>query len=73
MLQAGVLKPVPQATPLINSFVLVEGKYKLGNLQLRICLDPTNLNKTIVHEPCHFKTPDDIAHLLAEASIITVL
>ena len=29
MLQAGVLKPVHQATPLINSFVHVEGKDKL--------------------------------------------
>ena len=47
MLQAGALKPVHQATPWINCFVLVEGKDKLGNLKLRICLDPTNLNKAI--------------------------
>ena len=66
-----MLKPFHQATPWINS-VLVEGKDKLGNLKLRICLDPTNLNKTIVCEPCHFKTPEDIAHLLAKACIITV-
>ena len=72
MLQAGMLKPVHQATPWINSFVLVEGKDKLGNLKLRIFLDPTNLNKAIVCEPYHFKTPDNIAHLLAEACIITV-
>ena len=39
MLWAGVLKPVHQATPWINSFVLVEGKDKLGNPKLRICLD----------------------------------
>ena len=50
----------------------MEGKDKLGKLKLRICLDPTNLNKAIVHEPYHFKTPEDIAHLLAEAGIITV-
>ena len=72
MLQAGVLKPVHQATPWINSFVLVEGKDKLENLKLKICLDPTNLNKAIVCEPYHIKTPDNIAHLLAEAGIITV-
>ena len=71
MLKAGVLKPVNQATPWINSFVLVEGKDKFGNLKLRICLDPTNLNKAIVCEPYHFKTPEDIAHLLAEACIVT--
>ena len=72
MLQAGVLVPVHKATPWINSFVLVESKYKLGNLKLRICLDLTNLNKAIVREPYHFRTPEDIAHLLAEACVMTV-
>ena len=50
MLQAAVLKPVHQATPWINSFVSVEGEDKLGNLKLRICFNPTNLNEAIVHE-----------------------
>ena len=72
MFQAGILKPVHQATPWINSFVLVEGKNKLGKLQVRICLDLTNLNKAIIHEPYHFKTPEDIVHLPAEACIITL-
>ena len=72
MLQAGNLKPVHQATLWINSFVLIEGKDKLGKFKLRICLDPTNLNKAIVCEPYNFKTPEDIAHLLADACIITV-
>ena len=73
MLQAGVLKPVTEATPWINSFILVKLKDKSRNLKLRICLDPTNLNKTIIREPCHFKTPEDIAHLIAEACTMTVL
>ena len=34
MLQAGVLVLVHEATPWINSFVLVESKDKLGNLKL---------------------------------------
>ena len=72
MSQARVLKPVNQAAPWINSFVLVEGKDKQGSLKLRICLDSTNLNKAIVQEPYHFKTPEDIAHLLAEACVITI-
>ena len=55
MLQAGILKPVHQATPWINNFVLVECKDKLGKFKLRICLDPTNLNKAIIYEPYHFK------------------
>ena len=66
----GVLKPVYEAIPLINSFVLVEGKDKLGNLKFGICLDSTNLNKARVREPYHFKTPEDIAHLLADACIM---
>ena len=53
--------------------MLEEGKDKLGKLKLRICLDSTNLNKAIVCEPYHFKTPEDIiAHLLADARVITV-
>ena len=72
MLQAGVLKPVNQASPWINSFLLVEGKDKQGNRNLRICLHLTNLNKAIVSETYHFKTPEDLAHLLPETCVITV-
>ena len=43
--------------PWINSFEFVEGKEKLGNIKLGICLDPTNLNKVIMREPFHLKTP----------------
>ena len=52
--------------------MLVESKDKLGNLKLCICLDLTNLNKAITREPYHFRTPEDIAHLLADACIMTV-
>ena len=69
MIQAGVLAPVHETTPWINSFVLVESEDKLGILKLCICLDPTNLNKAITREPYHFRTPDDIAHLLADTWI----
>ena len=70
MLQVRVLKPLQEATPWIDSFVLVEGKDKSGNLKFRICLDPTNLNKAIMREPYYFKTPEDIAHLIANACIV---
>ena len=73
MLQVGVLKPVTEATPWINSFVLVELKEKSGNIKLRISLDPTNLNKAIIREPYHFKTPEDIAHLIAGACTMSAL
>ena len=48
MLKAGVLKPIQEATSWINSFVLVKGNDQQGKPKLRICLDPTNLNKAIV-------------------------
>ena len=51
---------------------MVESKDKSGNLKLHICLDPTNLNKAITREPYHFRMPEDIAHLLADACIMTV-
>ena len=73
MLQAGVLKPVTESTPWINSFILVESRDKSRNLKLRICLDPTKLNKAIIRVPCHFRTLEDIAHLIAEACTMTVL
>ena len=44
----------------------------LSNLKLRVCLDPTNLNKAIVREPYHFKILEDIAHLLTDACIMSV-
>ena len=40
VLQAGVLNPVTETTPWINSFVSVESKDKSGNLKLHIYLDP---------------------------------
>ena len=72
MLQTGVLVPVHEATPWINSFFFVEGKERLGYLKLCICLDPTNLNKAITREPYHFRMHEDIAHLLADVCIMTV-
>ena len=72
MLQVGVLVPVHKTTPWINSFVLVGAKDKVRNLKLCICLDTTNLNRVITREPYHFRTPEDIAHLLAEVCIMTV-
>ena len=72
MLQAGILVPVTEATSWINSFVLLESKDKQGQLKLRICLDPTNLNKAVTREPYHFLTPEDISHMLADVCILTV-
>ena len=63
MLAVGVMKPVHEATPWNNSFMVVETKDKIiGKLKLHICLDPTNPNKAIICEPYCFCIPEDIAH-----------
>ena len=72
MLQAGEPKSMQEATPWVNSFVLVDGKDKSGNLKLRIYMDPTNLNKAIVREPYRFNTSESIAYLIADTCIMTV-
>ena len=66
MLQTGVLLPVTEATTWINRFVLVEKRGNHGPVKLRICLDPTNLNKTVMRELFHFRTPEDISHVLVD-------
>ena len=72
MFQAGIIKPVKEATPWINSFILIEGVGKSGNPKLCICFDLTNLNKAVVHELYHLKTPEDITHLMANSCVMTV-
>ena len=74
ILTARVIDPVHEATPWRNSFILVESTDKsTGKPKLQICLDLTNLNKAIICEPYCFETPEDIAHKLAGATVITVL
>ena len=71
MLGAGVIIPVTELTPWINSFVIVETTDKLGNIRMRICLDPTPLNKAVIREPYHSQSPDDIYHHLCNAKHLT--
>ena len=73
MLKAGVLKLLHEATPWINSFVLVKGTDKQGQPKHHMCFDPMNLNKAIIREPYHFKTLNNIAHLIAKSTVMTVL
>ena len=74
MLTARIIKPVHKAIPWINSFILVESTDKsTGKPKLCICLGPTNLNKAIICELYCFCIPDDIAHKLSGATVITAL
>ena len=72
MLQAGFIKPFKEATLWINSFILVEGKDKSGNPKLHICQDLMKLNKAVVCELYHFKTPEDTAHLITNSCVMAV-
>ena len=72
MLKAGIIKPIHEPNPWINSFMLVKGKGKSGNLKLCICLYPTNLNKAVIREPYHFKILEDITHLITDSCVMTI-
>ena len=73
MLDAGVIVPVTEPTPWINSFVIVETTDQHGNPKMRICLDPTPLNKAVIREPYHYQSPDDIYHHLCNAKYLTFI
>ena len=69
MVELGVIVPVKKPTEWVNAMV-VEHK---ANGKLRICLDPTNLNKAIRRE--HYPSPhlDDLTHRLAGSDTYTKL
>ena len=55
-------------TPWLNSYIIV----KKPNGSLRICLDPTDLNKYIVQPVCNSRTLDDVSHQLKDAKYFSV-
>ena len=55
-------------TPWLNSYVIV----KKPNGSLRICLDPTDLNKYIAHPVCNSRTLDDVSQQLKDAKYFNV-
>ena len=73
MLDARVIVLVTEPTPWINSFVIVETTDQHGNPKMHICLDPTPLNKAVIREPYHYRSPDDIYHHLCNAKYLTVI
>ena len=52
----------------LNSFVIVKKPYG----SLRICLDPTDLNKAIIRPVCNSQTMDDVVHRLKGAKFFAV-
>lgn len=66
---SGIITRVDQPTEWVNSMVVVEKK----NHEVRICLDPRELNKAILREHHHIPTLDDIAHRFAGKKVFTIL
>ena len=63
MVKAGILKEVtPEMSTLewLNSFVII----KKPNGNLRVCLDPTDLKKHIIHPVCNMRTSEEIIDML---------
>ena len=52
----------------LNSFVIV----KNPNGTLRVCLDPTNLNKDIIRPVCYAQTMNDVIHKLKHAKYFAI-
>ena len=73
MQTTGRLNLVDHVTPWINSFVIVERKDKQGQAIIRICLNPTNLNKTITIESFYCRTPADVFHKLSHDKVFTTV
>ena len=70
MEKAGIISKLDHNTPTpwLNSYLIV----KKANGSLRICLDPTDLNKYIVRPVCNSHTLDDVSHLLKDAKYFSV-
>ena len=69
MEKTGVIRKVDEPTEWVNSMVVVEKP----NGELRICLDPRNLNKAIKREYYQLPTFEEISSRLSGAKVFTKL
>ena len=68
MVKMNILKPVTQPTPAVSPLVIV----KSGD-RVRLCLDPTDINKVIKRRHFPLKTVEDIAARIGKAKFFTLL
>ena len=68
-MQQGIVDPVQEPTPWISSIAIVPKK----NGTLRLCLNPQDLNRAILHEHYQLPTIEDIATRLHGAKVFSVL
>ena len=72
MVKAGILTEVSPEMSMpewLNSFVIL----KKPNGNLRVCLDPTDLNKHIICPVCNMKTLEEITDMLKGSIYFAVL
>ena len=67
LVKLGVIAPVEEPTPWVNQIVITQKK----SGELRICLDPRELNKALMRE--HYTLPvlDDVLHELKDSRVFT--
>lgn len=70
LLKADVIEQVTEPTTWVNSLVVTEKKDKR---KLRVCLDPTDLNKAILRQHYSIPTTDEVLSRLSGKKIFTVL
>lgn len=64
-----VIARVDHPTEWVNSLVIVEKK----NKDLRLCLDPKNLNEAVMREHYNIPTAEDIANKLSGKKVFSIL
>ena len=67
MVKMGVIVPQKQPTTWVNSMNPVKDKGKI-----RICMDPTKLNKAIRHAPYPVKTIEEVAACMPDATVFSM-
>lgn len=68
MMNLGVIEKVKEASPVVSNMVVVK-----RNGKIRVCLDPTNLNKNLLRRHFPMRTIDQIAARIVQAKWFTVL
>ena len=71
MVKVGILMEVTPEMSMpewLNSFVIM----KEPNSNLRVCLDPTDLNKYIIHPVCNMRTLEEIIDMLKSSVYFAV-
>ena len=70
MVRNGIIQAVKGLTDLVNSIVVAE---KANKVDVRICLDPRDLNKYIKREHCPMKTVEEVAATVQGEEVFSVL